>query len=164
MEFKQEGNGYIGFHVTVQQGGVNAEIQLTTNEMFKVKLASDAIYEKWRMRDPGKLTDKDWTQKADDDMVSRKLWSDYFEKLGLTPEVLRMASDSLMEFMRNTSPPEPSSVHLPSRNQRSLSNLSDESRNTAITSSSSLSPKYTLDSNIKNTPFNQDLSNEISTA
>ncbi|MEG0585378.1 MAG: hypothetical protein RR504_03215, partial [Christensenellaceae bacterium] len=46
VEFKQEGNGYIGFHVTVQQGGVNAEIQLTTNEMFKVKLASDKVYEK----------------------------------------------------------------------------------------------------------------------
>ncbi|MEG1393758.1 MAG: hypothetical protein RSC60_05720, partial [Christensenellaceae bacterium] len=92
------------------------------------------------------------------------MWDSYLEKSGLTPEVLRMASDSLMEFMRNVSPAEPSSVHLPFRNQRSYNKRSDGTRNTAITSSSSLSPKDSVDSDIQNTPFNQDLSNEISTA
>ncbi|MEF9990427.1 MAG: hypothetical protein RR716_07965, partial [Christensenellaceae bacterium] len=130
----------------------------------KGEAGNGAIYEKWRMRKHQKLTKEEQRIEYDAEKRSKDMWDSYLEKSGATPEVLRMASSSLMEFMRNTSPAEPRAVHLPSRNQRSYEKRLDGIRNTAITSSSSLSPKYILDSNIQNTPFNQDLSNEISTA
>ncbi len=164
VEFKHNtGNGYIGFHVTMKQDGVNAEIQLSTPEMFEIKKASDAVYEKWRNRDFNKLTNEERTQQANDDAISRKLWAGYLEKVGITPDDLRMASSSLMEFSRNTSPAEPLRVQEPSRNQRSSSSLNVESRNTAMSSPSSLRPKNILDSGIQEPPYG-DLRSDMSTA
>ena len=49
--------GYRGFHVTFRDGnGLSSEIQLTRPDVWKVKLESDKIYEKWRNVDTASLT------------------------------------------------------------------------------------------------------------
>ncbi len=158
VEFKQERSGYIGFHVTVKQDGVNGEIQLTTPQMYKTKMESDAIYDKWRMRNPNKLTVQEQKQRTIANKKSYEQWNDYFEKSGIMPRHLRIASASLMVFARNTSPAEPLRTHLPSRNQRSLRRGSSI---IAINSSSSFKPHSIVKSSKINTPLRQSLQSKM---
>lgn len=49
--------GYQGIHVTWRtENGLGVEVQLTTPEAWKTKLASDQIYDKWRNVDSSKLS------------------------------------------------------------------------------------------------------------
>lgn len=105
-EFKREiGTGYIGFHLTTPlESGLNGEIQLTTADMFKTKLATDGIYDKWRSKKLNELTPFETRQYDADMETSRNMWAAHAEKTGLTPEVIRRASDSLTAFASNISP------------------------------------------------------------
>jgi hypothetical protein len=101
---------YIGFHVTTPLGnGLNAEVQLSMPEMFKVKLATDAIYDKWRNKDQNRLTKAETRRMKRDNEASYQLWASYLKKSGITPEVLAKASASLTDTaFRITEPSNPS--------------------------------------------------------
>ncbi len=109
-------SGYRGIHLTIPLGnGLNAEIQITTQEAWKIKKQTDAIYEKWRNIEEYNMTDQQRAERQADYEQSARLWEDYYS--GLAPEVIRMASDSVMGLESSHSPHTPlNGDHLPLTN------------------------------------------------
>lgn len=68
--------GCRGFHITFRDGqGLSSEIQLTRPDVWKVKLESDAIYEKWRnITDLDTLNQQQRTERAADLKRSQDMW------------------------------------------------------------------------------------------
>ena len=96
-------SGYRGIHLSVaMDGGVNAEIQLSTPEAWAIKKQTDAIYDKWRNVDAETMTPEQEAAYNQDYAASAKLWEDYYA--GLTPEVKRMASSSVIGLASNQTP------------------------------------------------------------
>ena len=96
-------SGYRGIHLTVaMEGGVNAEIQLSTPEAWAIKKQTDEIYDKWRNIDAETMTPEQEAAYNQDYAASSKLWEDYYA--GLTPEVKRMASSSVMGLESSQTP------------------------------------------------------------
>lgn len=68
--------GYRGFHVTFRDGnGISSEIQLTRPDVWRVKLESDKIYEKWRNVDYYGLSAEQSTDYLKDLMRSKEMWN-----------------------------------------------------------------------------------------
>ncbi len=109
-------SGYRGIHLTLPlANGLNAEIQITTQEAWAVKKQTDAIYDKWRNIEESRMTDEQRAEHQADYEQSARLWEDYYS--GLAPEVIRIASDSVMGLESHHSPNTPSNGdHLPSIN------------------------------------------------
>lgn len=96
-------SGYRGIHLVVDFGdGLKGEIQLTTPEAWQIKLKTDAIYEKWRNVPEESQTAEQTAQRNADYAECRKLWADYYS--GFTPEVIAMASDSVMGLASQSGP------------------------------------------------------------
>jgi len=150
-EFKHiPATGYLGFHVTMPAGnGLNAEVQLTLPGMFETKKASDAVYDKWRNAKESELTPSEIRQRGNDYKASRAIWESYFEKSGITPEVMDMASSSLMGVWsgENTSPADPSLTQSPLRHQRQYRGDSRVANNMPPSNME----KYIFDSTMKST-------------
>lgn len=98
--------GYRGIHLVAELGGgINGEIQLTTPEAWKIKKQTDAIYQKWRDVDLETLSQQQKTQYKEDMRKSSNLWEQYYA--GFTPDVIRIASSSVIGLESIKSP------HLP---------------------------------------------------
>lgn len=82
--------GYVGFHITWNENGVNSEIQVTPD--FDRKLASDDFYEKWRRRDYKKLSKEDKIEYQEDRYYSKELWNKSVE--GNLPSVISKIIES----------------------------------------------------------------------
>lgn len=68
--------GYRGLHVTWRtENGLGVEVQLTTPEAWKTKLASDQIYDKWRNADLASLTDEQTSEAVADQDRSLDMWN-----------------------------------------------------------------------------------------
>lgn len=67
--------GYKGFHITWTNGnGLGSELQVTMPDVWKVKLASDAIYDKWRNVKLEELTAEQAQMTLADLERSQKMW------------------------------------------------------------------------------------------
>lgn len=93
LEQPLNNTGYRGVHLTVPMGdGINAEIQIHTKETWRIKKLTDAIYDKWRNVEIENAAQE--SAMLADFKNSERLWDAYYS--GITPEVIRMASDSVM--------------------------------------------------------------------
>jgi hypothetical protein len=68
--------GYRGLHVTWRtEKGLGVEVQLTTPEAWKTKLASDEIYDKWRNADAAALSAAERSEYIKDRARSIEMWN-----------------------------------------------------------------------------------------
>lgn len=68
--------GYRGLHVTWRtENGLGVEVQLTTPETWKTKLASDQIYDKWRNVDSSQLSFESLREMNEEIENSIKMWN-----------------------------------------------------------------------------------------
>ena len=86
---KNTDQGYRGFHVTWKDGGIGVELQLTTPEAWKVKLASDAIYDTLREIDQKQLTPEEADNYWKEVQRSRDMWAKV-----QVPDLTRFATSS----------------------------------------------------------------------
>ncbi len=149
VEYKHNSvSGYLGFHITTEINGVKCELQLSTPDMFNIKLESDAIYEAWRNRNI------ESSEKETDEKRSAALWNGYLEKSGLTPPVLLMASDSLMSLQDRTVSKDRTGRQAPLKNSFEPN---AERSGKATTQSSSSTPYITsIGSDTRNTSLSND--------
>ncbi|MEG0585763.1 MAG: hypothetical protein RR504_05190, partial [Christensenellaceae bacterium] len=145
--------GYQGLHITFRNAdGLGAEIQLTTPQHWAVKLESDAIYEKWRnVEDYTKLNKVGRTEYLSDRVKSLQMWN----QLNL-PDLMSLSTSSsdntVAENISSQESGERAGLQAPSKYSK-----------TSMVEVSSNRPSSVKQA-IGDTPFNQDLSNEISTA
>lgn len=99
-------SGYRGIHLSVTfENGLHGEIQMTTPEAWSIKKQTDAIYEKWRNVSLDSATPQQVAEYESDYERSSQLWESYYS--GFTPEVIRMASASVMGLESQRSPKVP---------------------------------------------------------
>lgn len=77
---KQTAQGYRGLHLTWDDGGVGVELQLTTPEVWAVKMKSEEIYAKWREfeangADPNSVPAEVYEEYEQDIARSLEMWS-----------------------------------------------------------------------------------------
>ena len=129
--------------------------------MFETKKASDGVYEKWRNIDLKKLTQEEKTALNRDYEISNQIWRSHREKSGLTDEVLRMASASLIPLKSSYVSPTEDGKAQESEPTLKTSGSATLRPSNATTSPSSLSPKDTLGSDIINAPSGKNSSTDI---
>ena len=111
-------SGYRGIHLVLDLGNnINGEIQLHTNESWKIKKETDKIYEKWRDIDYDDMTPEMVIKRDKDFAYSAKLWNDYFRSV--SDVVKRNASSSVKGLAKNSSPTFPlNGTHEPLSNTK----------------------------------------------
>ncbi len=82
--------GYVGFHITWSENGINSEIQVTPD--FDRKLASDKFYDKWRRLDYKKMSKEKKIEYQEDRYYSKELWKASVE--GNLPSVISKIIES----------------------------------------------------------------------
>lgn len=98
--------GYRGIHLVAELGdGINGEIQLTTPEAWAIKKQTDKYYQKWRDIKPKDMTPNQIAERERDYTENARLWQEYYD--GITPDVIRMASSSVMGLESKRSPQVP---------------------------------------------------------
>ena len=100
--------GYRGIHLVAElEDGINGEIQLTTPEAWAIKKQTDKYYQKWRDIKPKDMTPNQIAERERDYTENAQLWQEYYD--GITPDVIRMASSSVMGLESKRSPQVPES-------------------------------------------------------
>lgn len=111
--------GYRGFHVTWRNAeGIGSELQITRPDVWKVKLESDRIYDKWRgVNDLSTLNEDQRWERAKDRQHSIDMWAqlnlpDFKSWESSVSDSLRALNSSSEETGRNAL------THLPSKNSK----------------------------------------------